>query len=134
MQPEKLQASIPALTILTWLMFALSGCGQYMMANKLNEFEDTFDQRLQIATEELSSGKVQLTYQDQIKVKGGVPPYKWVLLEGQLPEGLSLDSSTGGVVGTPKASASKVIIVQVSDASNNANWGTLVRSFLLRVE
>ena len=132
MQVQKLKATSVLFTVLAWGTFLLSGCGQYVMANKLNEFEKVFEQRLQIS-KELSPGKVQMTYQDQIQVNGGIPPYKWEMLDGQLPPGLTLDSSTGQVVGMPRAAETRTFVVLVSDASNKTN-GTLIQSFVLKVE
>src|SRR5262249_4590863 len=51
------------------------------------------------------------------------PPYTWAV-QG-LPAGLSLDSSTGIIAGTPSASGSFTILVQVTDASRNTASGTL---------
>jgi hypothetical protein len=104
------------------------------MATKLNDFEVEFEKRLQVVKEDLSDGKVQMNYQDQIDVKGGVPPYKWELLEGRLPDGLTLDSLTGRITGIPTASGKQVFVVRAYDSSNDVARGFVIRSFVLKVE
>lgn len=67
----------------------------------------------------LPSGKVGEKYTSQpLAAFGGTSPYKWGLMGGQLPAGLSLDPS-GQISGTPTAAGTLVFIVQVIDAASN---------------
>jgi hypothetical protein len=45
----------------------------------------------------------------QLQAVGGAPPYRWVLVGGSLPPGLSL-SSTGVLSGTPTGPAGGVAL------------------------
>ncbi|MBI4714843.1 MAG: putative Ig domain-containing protein [Nitrospirae bacterium] len=48
---------------------------------------------------------------------GGVAPYTWSVLSGNLPPGLSLDTQTGTVSGTPAAPGLYTFTLQVTDAA-----------------
>ena len=47
---------------------------------------------------------------------GGVPPYDWTIVDGALPPGLSLDSFSGGLLGTPSAAGTYSFTLQVQDS------------------
>jgi hypothetical protein len=57
--------------------------------------------QLSIATAALPSGSVGANYSASLAETGGVGPYTWALTSGSLPSGLSLNSSTGMISGTP---------------------------------
>jgi Bacterial Ig-like domain (group 3)/Putative Ig domain len=46
---------------------------------------------------------------------GGLPPYKWQLTSGQLPAGLTLNTSTGVVFGTPTKAGQSTFAITLSD-------------------
>jgi hypothetical protein len=54
-------------------------------------------------------------YNQQFTATGGNPPYTWSVLSGALPAGLSLDSATGTVSGTPTQSGVFDSTVQAID-------------------
>jgi len=54
---------------------------------------------------------------------GGAGAYTWTITSGQLPLGLSLNSSTGAITGTPTNSNANTITFKVSDGSVNASKG-----------
>ena len=56
---------------------------------------------LSISTASLSSASSSLSYSDAIATSGGVPPYVWSTTAGALPPGLSLNSVSGHITGTP---------------------------------
>ncbi len=70
---------------------------------------------LTITTDTLFSGTTGLPYSQTLLASGGVPPYKWSA--GQLPAGISLDATTGTLSGTPQATGSFNITVQVTDSA-----------------
>jgi hypothetical protein len=49
---------------------------------------------------DLSGGMTSMVYEDTVQIRGGVGPYVVVILDGQLPPGLSI-SATGIISGTP---------------------------------
>jgi hypothetical protein len=60
---------------------------------------------------------VGVPYEYTPSVSGGVPPYTWALSSGELPSGLTLDSSTGTIEGTPTATGSRTVGISLSDSS-----------------
>ena len=71
---------------------------------------------LTITTTSLSDGTVGVAYSDTLEATGGVAPYTWAITEGNLPDGLSLDPSTGKISGTPTTPGTFNFTVQVSDS------------------
>jgi hypothetical protein len=51
----------------------------------------------------LPDGTVGITYDQTITATGGTPPYVYSVSAGALPDGLTLNSSTGEISGTPTA-------------------------------
>ena len=47
---------------------------------------------------------------------GGITPYSWSIVSGSLPTGLSLDSGTGEISGTPTAYGTSNFTVEVTDS------------------
>ncbi|HEX3873932.1 MAG TPA: putative Ig domain-containing protein [Solirubrobacteraceae bacterium] len=54
-------------------------------------------------------------YSDQLTASGGTGPYVWSISSGALPAGLTLDSSTGLIAGTPNVLGSASFTVKVAD-------------------
>ncbi len=73
---------------------------------------------LMITTTQLPSGTQGVGYQATLSAIGGVPPYTWSIASGSLPAGLSLNSSSGLISGTPTAQGESSFIVQVQDSEN----------------
>jgi hypothetical protein len=87
-------------------------------------FSSASPSALQVTTSKLSGGVVGLAYSATIAATGGVPPYTWSLLSGQLPSGLAL--STGGTIsGTPTLAGSFSFMVRVKDTAGSTASGTL---------
>jgi hypothetical protein len=59
-------------------------------------------------------------YTQALAVTGGQPPHSWSLQEGALPDGVTLDESTGVVEGTPPAPGKYRFAVQVADAAESS--------------
>jgi large repetitive protein len=63
------------------------------------------------------SGEVNVAYSDQLTVTGGTSPYVWSLSAGTIVLGLTLNSSTGLMSGTPTTAGGYTFTVKVTDAS-----------------
>ena len=57
-----------------------------------------------IATTTLPVGAQNQSYSTTLSSSGGTAPYTWSVTSGSLPAGLSLNSSTGAITGTPSGS------------------------------
>jgi uncharacterized repeat protein (TIGR01451 family) len=68
----------------------------------------------------LPAGEVTAPYTDLLTESGGTAPYIWSTT-GPLPAGLTLDSSTGLLSGTPTAAGTYTFPVVVTDANNAAS-------------
>jgi hypothetical protein len=71
---------------------------------------------LQIATTILPAGAVQNTYAATLSVTGGVAPYSWTPISGQIPTGLALNSATGTLSGTPALAGAFSFTTRVQDS------------------
>ena len=69
-----------------------------------------------IATASLSTGTLNVAYSATLTASGGTPPYTWSI-SGALPVGLTLNSGTGVISGTPTAAGTASFTVQVSDSA-----------------
>ena len=73
--------------------------------------------QLTVTTQSLPSGVIGIPYSATLEASGGVTPYSWAISSGSLPGGLSLNTSTGVISGTPSGSTGTVdFTVKVTDA------------------
>ncbi len=56
---------------------------------------------LSVTTTTLASGTENISYSAFVGASGGTAPYSWSIVQGSLPQGLSLNASTGEISGTP---------------------------------
>ena len=68
--------------------------------------------------EKLEAG-VNVSFTSERQAEGGVPSYYWAIKDGALPDGLSLDSFTGTISGTPKKTGEYEFTVGLRD---NSEW------------
>ena len=73
---------------------------------------------LSITTSSLPAGAVGTAYSQTLLASGGIPPYTWRIASGSLPAGLSLNSSTGVISGTPTLAVSSTFVVEVEDSES----------------
>lgn len=74
-----------------------------------------------IATTSLPGGSVGSPYSQTIAVSGGQTPYAWSLSDGALPPGLSLNTATGAITGTPTTGGGPfAFTIAVTDALGGA--------------
>ncbi|MFI5115777.1 MAG: beta strand repeat-containing protein [Terriglobales bacterium] len=74
--------------------------------------------RLVITTAALPAGTQSVPYSAAMSAAGGTPPYTWSLRFGTLPNGLTLNPSTGVVSGTPTTSGANSVEFQVQDSAS----------------
>jgi hypothetical protein len=72
---------------------------------------------LNIITTSLSSGNVGSAYSQQVEATGGTTPYTWSKVSGDLPAGLTLNSS-GLISGTPTSIGTSSFTVRVTDSGS----------------
>ncbi|WP_435102361.1 putative Ig domain-containing protein [Halarchaeum sp. P4] len=65
----------------------------------------------------LPSGVAGVTYSTTLTTTGGTDPVSWTVTNGSLPDGLSLNSTTGAITGTPTTAGSYTVTVTATDAS-----------------
>jgi hypothetical protein len=70
-----------------------------------------------ITTLELPDGVLGTLYTQVLQANGGTQPYLWSLIQGELPPGLLLNSSTGSIQGTPISAGTFPFTVRVNDSS-----------------
>ncbi|MCO7579070.1 MULTISPECIES: putative Ig domain-containing protein [Pseudomonas chlororaphis group] len=66
----------------------------------------------------LSNGTVGTAYNASLSASGGAAPYSYAITAGTLPTGLSLNTSTGAISGTPSASGTFNLTVTATDANS----------------
>ena len=64
----------------------------------------------------LPDGQVGVSYSQGLSASGGTPPYTWSISAGSLPDGLSLDASSGSITGMPASSGASGFTVMVTDS------------------
>ena len=71
-----------------------------------------------IADEEIEA-EVDGPFTSERRASGGVPPYYWTVEDGDLPDGLSLDSLSGTISGTLTKAGEYEFVVRLRD---NSEW------------
>jgi hypothetical protein len=71
-------------------------------------------------TDQLPDGTVGVSYATGLFAGGGVQPYRWSLVAGTLPPGLSLQASPGRVLGTPTTAGTYTVTLRVDDSSGRS--------------
>ena len=73
---------------------------------------------LSVATTALPGATVGVAYTTTLAGSGGTTPYTWSLVGGALPAGISLDSASGEISGTPTNVTTASFDVRVTDAAS----------------
>lgn len=92
-----------------------SGCAGVTSASKSGP-----PPALAVTVSSLPAGTMQSSYSTSLTATGGTKPYSWSLLSGQLPPGLSLNSSSGAISGMPTQVGTFSFSAEVSDGETPA--------------
>ncbi len=98
------------------------------LTSATKSFSITIYAPLTVATSSLASGTAGTAYSQTLAGTGGGTPYVWSIYSGTLPAGLTLNSSTGIISGTPTAAGASSFTVQVKDANLSAATRSLTLS------
>jgi hypothetical protein len=79
----------------------------------------------QVANSSLPEAAIGTDYTANLTATNGTPPYTWSIDGGQLPPGLTLQSSTGMISGQPKAAGNFAFVALVADSSGHQGSSTL---------
>jgi hypothetical protein len=77
---------------------------------------DPLDLTVPVEHQTLPGGQVGQAYSASIVVAGGMPPYSFTLT-GNLPEGLTLNPTTGAITGTPTKAQTSTFSVTIEDST-----------------
>lgn len=72
-----------------------------------------------ITTTGLPAANIGVSYTATLAATGGVSPYTWSVTTGSLPTGLTLNSSTGVISGTPTSAGAFTFTVTATDSATN---------------
>jgi hypothetical protein len=81
---------------------------------------------IHIAKGILPRGRVGKAYRANLRVSGGISPYKWSVAGGSLPAGLTLEPQAGTIVGRPSQPGTARFLIRVTDSSRPP--GTAIRA------
>ena len=84
---------------------------------------------LKFVTDMLETAGRLSQYSQTLTIGGGEAPYRWSLIAGDLPDGLTLDPATGIISGTPDKNGLSAFSVKVTDQSS----ASVTREFDLMV-
>lgn len=87
---------------------------------------------LSLSPETVQGATAGMTYTQTFVATGGVAPYQYTLSTGTLPAGLTLDTATGQLAGTPTQAGSFDFSVTATD-STAGTAATTVRAYTLAV-
>jgi large repetitive protein len=82
-------------------------------------------------TSPLASGTTGRSYSTRLTAIGGYAPYSWSLASGSLPAGLTLNSTTGRISGSPTSAGTYGFTVQLGDSGGTT---PVTATFSLRIQ
>jgi len=86
----------------------------------------TIQPQVTITTNTLPPGVVGTSYSFPLGAAGGLPDYAWAQPTGVLPDGITLDSVTGILAGTPTTAGAYTFQILITDAGGGTDTASLV--------
>jgi hypothetical protein len=86
---------------------------------------------LALITTSVPGGTVNMAYSATLTASGGTLPYAWAIDSGSLPPGLSLNTASGAIAGTPTVTGTNTFTVRVYDSGTSVQ--TAARQFSLTI-
>jgi hypothetical protein len=93
-------------------------------AQAVKDFALDVTSGLTIATEPLPAGILGVSYAASFAAAGGAAPYVWSLESGGLPDGITLNATSGELSGSPAAAGTFNFTVKVVDADGKSHSRT----------
>ena len=90
-------------------------------ANQTTDLVTGASDDLDITTSSLPNGSDGVGYSQTVAVTGGFKEYTFAVTTGSLPTGLSLDTRTGTISGTPSGAQTANFTVTVTDITEQVN-------------
>lgn len=116
-----------------WAKFNTAGVSGNVLVIAANLNDDTPDDRFKIGALDIcyptqtnplalacplvDSGKVGVAYSSSLRATGGTTPYQFSIYAGSLPPGLTLNTSTGLISGTPTLKGTFSYTAKLTDAT-----------------
>jgi hypothetical protein len=79
---------------------------------------------LAVTTATLPAATVGTPYSQTLAASGGTNHYTWSIINGVLPQGLTLNAATGAITGTPTSLGTENFTVMVTDSASPAGTAT----------
>ena len=89
------------------------------------QFTLTVNPAVSVTTSVLPGGAVGTAYSQTLAATGGLGGYTWSITSGALQAGLSLNSATGAITGTPTVSGPANITFRATDTGSNFGAATI---------
>jgi hypothetical protein len=86
---------------------------------------------LQITSSTLPADSTGVAYSQTLAATGGLSPYSWTITQGSLPQGLTLNATSGLISGIPTGSGTSTFTAQVSDSQMPAATATASFSIVI---
>lgn len=80
-------------------------------------------EKIKLETVSFSTALLGIPYEEQVICSEGLRPYTFAIIEGSLPDGLSLGETTGMISGTPQKKGRFDFRIQVTDSSGSTATG-----------
>jgi len=79
----------------------------------------------------LPDGPTNVAYSQTLTATGGTAPYTWSITAGALPAGLTLDSASGVISGTPTVPGTSTFTVTATDSATSPHTASLALSITI---